>query len=184
VPPRLVDGIPVTEAARTALDLARYVGRQRLLRDIEWMRREQLTSWDELIRTLAVHARRGRPGIRKLRAVILANAHRDEITDADLELLVLSLLREHGLPEPVLHHRVHDGDRFVAEVDLAYPAQRVAIECDGDVHLRPEVRDRDLPRGNDLALIGWTVLRYSWERVRDRPAAVVAEVRAALRAAA
>ena len=46
---------------------------------------------------------------------------RSEITDSDFELLVLALLAESGLPTPVLHHRVHDGERFVAEVDLAYP---------------------------------------------------------------
>ena len=86
----------------------------------------------------------------RLRRVIAANAHREEITDSDFELLVLALLVEHGLPEPVLHHRIFDGSRFVAEVDLAYPELRIAIELDGKVHLEPEVRERDLPRQNDL----------------------------------
>ena len=112
--------------------------------------------------------------------MILVNAHRDEITDTDMELLVLGLIRDAGLPEPVLHHRVYDGDRFVAEVDLAYPAWKVAIECDGDVHLEPEVREKDLPRQNDIVLIGWTLLRFSRRRVRERPDRVVADVRDAI----
>jgi very-short-patch-repair endonuclease len=86
------------------------------------------------------------------------------------------------LPEPTLHHRVLDGDRFVAEVDLAYPEHRIAIECDGSIHLVEEVRDRDLTRQNDLILVGWTVLRFSYERLRTRPEAVLAEIRAALEA--
>jgi hypothetical protein len=38
--------------------------------------------------------------------VIAANAHRDEVTDSDFELLVVALLLEHGLPEPVVHHEL------------------------------------------------------------------------------
>jgi very-short-patch-repair endonuclease len=116
--------------------------------------------------------------------VILAHADRTEITDSDFELLVLAAIAEHGLPAPVLHHRVVEGGRFVAEVDLAYPDLRVAIELDGRVHLQPEVRERDLPRQNDLVLLGWTVLRFSWHRFANHPERVIAEIRAAMRAAA
>ena len=69
----------------------------------------------------------------------------------------------------------------MAEVDLAYPELRIAIEIDGKVHLQPEVRERDLPRQNDLVLLGWTVLRFTWTRYTTRPASVVAEVRAGSR---
>jgi very-short-patch-repair endonuclease len=141
---------------------------------------EQLVTWSGLISTLHRHARRGRPGIRRLRRVIAANAHREEIADSDMELLVLALLREHGLPEPAMHHRVLDGGRFVAEVDLAYPHLRIAIECDGGAHLERDVWEADHRRGNDLALLGWTVLRFTWERCQTRPDAIVAEVRAAI----
>lgn len=177
------DGLPVTDPDRTLLDLGRYVGVPRLSRAVEAARRSQLVTWSSLIATLARHGRRGRHGTRRLRAVILRDAHRDEVTDTDMELLVLGLLRDAGCPEPVLHHRIYDGGRFVAEVDLAYPRWKIAIECDGDVHLLPEVRERDLPRQNDLVLLGWTVLRFSWERSRARPERIVAEVRRAIDAA-
>lgn len=178
------DGIPVTDPARTLLDLGRYVGVGRLTRATEFMRREGHVDWEKLIRTLAHHARRGRHGVRRLRTVILREAHRAEITDSQMELILLALIREAGLPEPVLHYRVMDGGRFVAEVDFAYPELKIAIECDGAVHLDEDVRDRDLPRQNDLVLLGWTVLRFSYRRLRDRPDAVIAEIRAALTAAA
>jgi predicted transcriptional regulator of viral defense system len=176
-----VSGIPVTEVSRTLLDLARTVGDARLLRAIEASRRSGATDWSRLIAVLARHARRGRPGIQRLRRVIVANAHRDEISDTDFELLLLTLLVESGLPEPVLHHCVYDGDRFVAEVDLAYPDRLVAIEADGGIHLQPDVRETDLPRQNDLVLQGWTVLRFTWKRFMSRPTQIVLEVRTAHR---
>lgn len=176
----IVEGVPTTDIARTLLDVGRRVGDQRLLRAIEWSRRADKTDWSSLISTLAHHARRGRPGIRRLRRVITANMDRDEVTDSDFELLVLALLAEAGLPTPVLHHEVLDGGRFVAEVDLAYPALRIAIELDGAVHLQPEVRELDLRKQNDLVLAGWTVLRFTYDRFRSHPERVVAEIRAAL----
>ena len=179
----VLSGIPTTDGDRTLLDLARKLGSKRLLQAIEDSRRTGLVTWSSLVETLAGHARRGRPGIRRLRGVILANAHRSEITDSTFELLVLALLAESGLPTPELHYKVHDGERFVAEVDLAYPRLRIAIELDGGHHLEPEVREQDLRKQNDLVLCGWTVLRFTWDRFRLRPDLVVAEVRAALRAA-
>jgi very-short-patch-repair endonuclease len=175
-----VEGLPVTDLCRTILDVGHGVSDQRLLRIVEWARRERGITWAQMISTLARHARRGRAGIARLRRVIAHHADREEITDSDFELLVLALLREHGLPEPVLHHRVLDGTRFVAEVDLAYPSHLLAIELDGAVHLEADVRERDLPRQNDLVLLGWTVLRFTWRRLQERPDALVREVRAAL----
>jgi very-short-patch-repair endonuclease len=179
----ILDGIPCTDLPRTLLDLGRTVGDVRLLRAIDWARREREVTWSDLVSTLARHARRGRGGIRRLRRVILANAHREEVTDTDLELLVLSLLAEAGLPEPVVHHEIRRDGRVVAEIDLAYPALRIAIEVDGGIHLREDVWNRDLPRQNFLVLDGWTILRFNRDRILDHPEQVLAEIRAAIRQA-
>jgi very-short-patch-repair endonuclease len=178
---RVRSGIEVTDPARTVLDLARRLGDARLLEAIESARRQRLTSWSELLATLAKHARRGRPGIRRLRRVIAANIQQHEATDSNLELLMLVLLREHGLPEPVLHHRLLDAHgRLIAEVDLAFPGLRLAIELDGSVHRERAVFERDRPRQNGIVLQGWTLLRFTWRDVVDRPDEVVAAVRSAI----
>lgn len=175
------DGVWVTDPDRTILDLARYLGVRRLTAVVEDARRRGLVTWSSLIATLVRHARQGRHGVRRLRAVIVANADRDEITDTDVELLLLVLIRQAGLREPVLHHRVTDDHgRFVAEVDFAYPDLRIAIEVEGDVHGRRSVRNRDSARRNDLELEGWLVLVFSNDRVKDRPTAVLSEIRAAI----
>lgn len=176
-------GVPVTDPSRTVLDLGRYVGPKRLGWAAEHLRRLDLADWPDLVETLVGHARKGRHGVRRLRVMLLREMHRSEITDTHMEMLALGLMREAGLPEPVLHHRVMDGERFVAEVDMAYPDLKIAIEWDGSAHLDEDVRDADLPRQNDLVLLGWTVLRFSYRRLRDRPDSIVREIRAALAAA-
>ena len=108
--PHQRSGIPLTDPSRTLLDLARFIGDRRLLQAVESARRLQLTSWPELIASLAKHARRGRPGIRRLRRVIAANAHRDEITDSDFVPPCSPSSGSNALPEPVLHHQLRGGD--------------------------------------------------------------------------
>ena len=178
---RVRDGIPVTDPSRTLLDLARRTPDDRLVRAIESARRERLTTWSELIAVLAKHARRGRPGVQRLRRVIAANVDREEVTDSDFELLVLVALVERGLPTPIVHYTVLGADGgFLAEVDLAYPELKIAIELDGGDHLRRDVFERDRPRQNQLVLEGWTVLRFTWDTYRNRPEELVATVRAAI----
>ena len=180
---RIIDGVPVTDPNRTLLDLARYVPFGKLRRDVEWCRRQGLVDWSSLISCLVRHARQGRHGVRKLRAVILMDAHRSEITDSDFEFLVLSLILEAGLPEPALKYQVYEGDRFVGEVDHAYPSWKIAIECDGPVHREnPEVYAKDKLKRTDLNLCGWLVLEFSDTQVKARPQVVPRDVRAAVEA--
>ncbi|WP_220187533.1 endonuclease domain-containing protein [Pseudonocardia pini] len=62
-------------------------------------------------------------------------------------------------------------------LDLAFPEAKVAIEVDGWAwHLDAERRQRDLWRQNVLVRAGWTVLRYTWQDLTTRPAAVLAEI--------
>jgi very-short-patch-repair endonuclease len=69
----------------------------------------------------------------------------------------------------------------VARVDLAYPERRVVIELDGfGPHSGRESFCRDRTRQNQLVLLGWTVLRFTWSDVIERPEATVATLTAAL----
>ncbi len=94
------------------------------------------------------------------------------------------VLTDAGL-DPVPQYVVQDAfGAFLARVDLALPAARVAIEYDGrDAHLSPEAFIRDRQRQNLLIAAGWTVLRFTavdlWH-----PGDVVRAVQAAVRALA
>lgn len=177
---RIVDGIPVTDPARTLLDLGRYVGPQALRRAVEQARRHDLVTWTQLIQCLAAHARQGRHGIRRLRLVIASRIASDEVTDTDSELMALTLIREHGLPEPTVHHRVYDGDLLIAELDLAYEELLIALEIDGTVHLDPATRRKDDARDHELRRRGWTVRRIWYEIPVQQPSAFVQIVQALL----
>ena len=82
--------------------------------------------------------------------------------------------------QPVPQHVVLDSrGRFVARVDLAFPALRLAVEYDGrSVHERDDVFSRDRQRQNDLVRAGWTVLRFTAADLRWGTAGVVAQVAA------
>lgn len=77
------------------------------------------------------------------------------------ETLVRLLLVEAGFPEPELNVRLHD--RFgteLARVDLLFREFRVVVEYDGDQHRTDKHQfDRDLGRLDDLAAVGWRVVR-------------------------
>lgn len=78
------------------------------------------------------------------------------------------LLREHGLPEPVVQYRVLDGFRLVARTDLAYPELKIAIEYEGDGHrTSAEQWRRDIQRQRELEALGWIVIRLTQEDLND-----------------
>ncbi len=68
-----------------------------------------------------------------------------------------------GLPEPVVGFRVLDRDgHFVGTPDLAYVAEKIAIEYEGDVHRtnRRTFAD-DIERRERFEWSGWRVLRVT-----------------------
>jgi len=66
-------------------------------------------------------------------------------------------------------------------IDLAFPDVKVAVEVDGWAwHVDVDRFRADRHKGNALARAGWTVLRFTWHDLVNRPAYVVAEIRAAL----
>jgi hypothetical protein len=123
---------------------------------------------------------RGRPGTRRVRAVV--EARREGATgDSPLEARWLRAFEELGLPRPVTGHQVVLAGR-VFVLDLAWPDARVAVEVDGfAAHAGREAFDRDRARANALVNAGWRVFRAT---SRLEPATVAAQVRAALQGVA
>jgi very-short-patch-repair endonuclease len=102
-------------------------------------------------------------------------------TESELETRFVQLLRRAGLPEPVRQYEVYDGFALVGRIDFAYPDRRLAIELDG-LGAHADRFQRDRTRQNGLVLMGWTVLRFTWADVVDRPEYVLAALTSALAA--
>ncbi|WP_228524356.1 endonuclease domain-containing protein [Rhodococcus rhodochrous] len=67
------------------------------------------------------------------------------------------------------------------EIDVAFEAERVAIEIDGWAWHRDADRHRhDIERQNVLINAGWHVLRFTWHMLTQDPDGVVRRIRAAL----
>lgn len=70
---------------------------------------------------------------------------------------------------------------WIAQVDLAYPRQRLAIEYEGDHHrTAADQWATDIDRVERLHAAGWRVIRVTRADLADRPHEVVARVRNAL----
>jgi very-short-patch-repair endonuclease len=65
-------------------------------------------------------------------------------------------------------------------VDVAFPAEKVAIETDGwAFHSDQEDFQHDRVRQNNIALLGWQVLRFTWLDLTEYPQRVIAVIRSA-----
>ena len=116
----------------------------------------------------------GRKGSTRARELICASADR---ADSAAERLLVRILRDGGVTGWELGHPFGPW-----RIDLAFPAQKVAVEVDGWAwHVDPERFRNDRRKQNALVRDGWDPLRYTWHDVDGRPAAVVEEVYATLR---
>ena len=178
-----VAGLPVTSVARTLLDLAAHTTTGRLAELIATATRVTGCRPPAVQRVLAAHPRAQGRG--RLTSALALLGDDGTAARSEVEIAALHAIVDAGLPRPVVAHRVvDDRRRFVAEVDLAYPDRRIAIEIDGFAwHSSPDRKRRDEQRQNALVLAGWTVLRFSAAEVRRRPHVVVTAVQRALEAA-
>ncbi len=95
------------------------------------------------------------------------------------ERLFIRLLKSAGISGWRLNHQWDPSDQ--RRIDVAFVARLLAIEIDGWAwHHQPDRFQRDRTKQNDLAEAGWTVLRFTWFDLNDRPDEVVRRVLAHL----
>lgn len=162
-------GLGVTAVALTVLETCRAVPDGAAFLDRALQRRRVLP--EQLHRAYCRNA--GAHGMAAAHRLLVAALDR---ADSALERALLRLLREAGLHGAVTGHPFRAGP-----VDVAYPAERVAIELDGWAwHTDPDRFAADRAKGNALVADGWTLLRFTWRDVTEHPHRTVAAVRRAL----
>jgi very-short-patch-repair endonuclease len=94
-------------------------------------------------------------------------------TRSDLELLFLALCEEHGLPHPLVNHRVHG-----QLVDFYWPEHRLAVETDSwQFHRGSVAMEDDHERDLELRARGIETRRYTGDQIEGAPDAVAADLR-------
>ncbi len=172
----LLHGVLLTSRPCTVVDCLRIVAFRTGVTLLDRALQQRWLSFDDLVRRTQMLV--GRPGAAKLvRHIRVARPG----TRSDAERTMARLLRKAGLTgwQPNLPL---DG---VGVLDFAFIAHRVAIEIDGRAwHSAGDRFQSDRSRQNRLVLRGWTVLRFTWQDLVERPVEVIRQVRIALGVAA
>jgi hypothetical protein len=174
-------GLLVTTAARTVVDLAR-----------ELPFREAIVTVDHALRTgtslaeleAALERQTGWTGVRRARTAL---AFGDPRSESALESIARALFAAVGLPPPVLQAQFWDGAYWMPErVDFWWPQFRTIGEADGlakyDAHTAEERRRRmrnSHRRNQRLADRGVELVHFGWEDTIDRLSDLPARLRAA-----
>lgn len=169
----VVDGIPITSAARTALDLGCWYSTTAAVAGIDALGRATR------IKAADVELLAGRyPGRRGIVQARKAIALFDGGAQSPKESWLRIVLVEAGLPPPQTQIPVTDefGDVTVY-LDMGWEDVKVAVEYDGEQHRSDRWQSTwDIRRAEMLERLGWIVVRVV---AGDRPAGIIRRVRAA-----
>lgn len=165
-------GIPITTPLRTLLDVAACLHGRRLEELLD--RAERRLDFAELTARLQAHP--ARPGSPALQAVLSHYTVGSTPTRSKLEEAFLRLCDDHGLPRPEAN-TIIEGELC----DFVWRDARLIVEVDGYAfHRIRTVFLSDRERDVALKLAGWTVLRFAYEHVTERPGWVAAAIREGL----
>ena len=175
-----VAGLPVTTPGRTVVDLAAVLSLTDLGRAIDRFATKCEVGFEEMEQTLLGLARKGKPGVARLRKALEPRLRSQDRSESDLESRLVEVIRLAGLPDPTSQDRPPWLKHVNGRVDLSYPESKLVIEGDsrewhGDEHTFQADRERD----NLAQLAGWRVLRFTWLDITRRPDHVVSSLRRA-----
>ena len=164
----------VTSPRRTAIDclaLLPYAEAERLM---AWVRTRDLVTLEDLM--AATEERQGRPGVNQLRQLFAATRS-GALSEAERRLhRILHDARIEGweADQPIV-----EGGKLIARADVLFRAAGLIVEADGRAAHDDFETDRE--RLNSLMLAGYTVLRFTWRQLVERPWLVREQIETALR---
>jgi uncharacterized protein DUF559 len=173
------DGIPVTTAARTLLDLAAVLQPHQLNRALE--RAEALRLSDRTPLSAVVQRHRGRKGVAGLRTAT-SDGIQPAVTKSELERRFLTFVERAGLPLPRTNVWLELGGDLV-EVDCVWPEQRLIVELDSRAHHQTTAAfERDRRRDRRAQASGWRTVRVTDHAMRTEAGRLRAELTALIAA--
>jgi hypothetical protein len=171
-------GIRCTLPARTVVDMASTCVPAEIGRAIDQGLAKGVLRLADVEKEAAPSAKRCR-GAARVRRYLEASARIAGPNPSVLESMMARVFTRYCLPAPKAELHAGPDGRF--RIDYAYAPEKLAVELFGYAwHHSPEQMARDLARQRALVLEGWTVLVFTWQDVKQDPARVAAEIRAAL----
>lgn len=173
----VIEGLPVTTAARTAFDLGRRLKPYAAVPRIDALMNATDVTAAEIDAVIARH-RRVR-GLRNLRATLTMV---DGGAESPYESLTRMLLLRRGFPRPQTQVRVAGHNGFVvARLDMGWPQWRVGVDFEGAQHwTNPDQFSRDVERYARLTELGWLDIRLTSGMLHNDPGRFLDRVGAAL----
>jgi hypothetical protein len=168
------DGLPLGSPERNWVESCLLLGFVNRVVVADWLLRWHIDRDSLGAFVMATHL----GGVKRARRVM---AYARERVDSPKETVVRLCLVFAHLPEPEVNIDLSSESRFIARPDLRYPRYRVAVEYDGQYHLKSAAqREYDNMRRENLERLGWIVIVATADRMRE-PRHVVHRVYAALR---
>jgi hypothetical protein len=173
---QIFEGAPVTSRARTVFDCLRLLPDAAATDLLDRALQRGWIDLEELVERVRHHAGRwGAPRLVRLVGQVAVG------TRSAGERRLAGLLREAGIVGWAANVRIGDERGFIGIADVVFREARLILEMDGwAFHVTPEAFQRDRERQNRLIGAGWTVLRFTWRDLIERPERVVATVRSML----
>jgi hypothetical protein len=155
------DGIPITTAERTLVDLAPHLNERQAGRAFREALRLKVTTATGIAAALA--SQQSARGTSQLRELTRRYGHLPYArTRSNPEARALEVLHDAGAPPPLVNVRIAG-----EEADLAWPKPRVIVEIDGPQYHR--FRDEDARKEQRWRSAGYDVRRIASDLVYDRP---------------
>lgn len=159
--------VPVTTLPRTLLDVAAEVGPAELRELLARAQRRRKLDVEAL--SSLVQRSSGLRGVAILREAAAELLPGGGLPRLGLEGEMLGVCRAWQLPEPIVNGLIRLEHRTL-QVDFHWPAERLVVETDGyEAHSDIASHEEDRRRDQDLAEIGWEVLRFTWRQVTGEP---------------
>jgi very-short-patch-repair endonuclease len=157
-------GVAVTSLRRTVLDCLGLLPRQAAEELLVWTQTRRLATCAELAALLKAGPRQvGNRQRRDLLALIADGAM--SVAEQRLHRILRAALIRGWLADAP----VSDRHGSIGVADVLFPAERVLIEVDGMAYHAAARFQEDRTRQNRLVCAGYTVLRFTWGDLVDRP---------------
>lgn len=180
-----LQGIRISSAARTWLDLARYLPLRDLIAMGDQLVRQPrpglenqlnpFSSTMEITEMLKSH-----PNMQGIRIARIALEQIRTGSDSAPESFLRLALIEAGLPEPELQVMLDPSHAGSPQCDLGYRNLKIGIQYDGGHHLTPEQQSSDNRRDEQFLRSGWAYFRFNREDLKTDFKAAVVKIRRAI----